>query len=368
MRAHQAITATTSAIVLMSTLGLGLFSSIVSHNNTQLATLNRQLDDRNLTLDQKNTELITAIERETASRKQAEEQSQLALATLNNVVFDLQGGLRNIPGGGDVRRRLLRTSLAQLEQVATEFASKSSVDRTTMVAFSELGDVLLRFGDPDESETPFEDTDSERQTAIQMAMSLFRKANEIAKQLLAADPSDSQSQRDLMFSHYRIGSVHTELLDFVTAGQSFQSGIEVLQTMIDKKEVLNVETSIAALQDWDKLQKASADQLSSLLLLRAVLSVKKRHWDEALQAVAKVRSLKQKTAYNFYDAACIYSICAAAPGQQAKRDQCLQDAVATLQEAIAAGYDDFDRIAEHSAFDPLRDLPEFKALLPKKPE
>ena len=86
------------------------------------------------------------------------------------------------------------------------------------------------------------------------------------------------------------------------------------------------------------------------------------------------------TAGQLYNAACVYSLTAAAikpdpdpltAEQSAARQQHIADALATLREAIAAGYKDFAHLQKDPDLVPLRDLPEFKALLPgsepKKP-
>jgi len=95
---------------------------------------------------------------------------------------------------------------------------------------------------------------------------------------------------------------------------------------------------------------------------------------EAVQAVAKLRELGTATAGQLYNAACVYSLCAgrlgAAPSlltaeQSAARQQHIADAVATLREAIAAGWKDFAHMQKDPDLTVLRDLPEFKALLPR---
>ena len=103
---------------------------------------------------------------------------------------------------------------------------------------------------------------------------------------------------------------------------------------------------------------------------------------DAVQAVAKLRELGTATAEQLYNAACVYSLCAAAikpekdqdaltAEQSAARQQHIADALATLREAIAAGWKGFAHMQTDPDLAPLRDLPEFKALLPasdpKKP-
>jgi hypothetical protein len=50
----------------------------------------------------------------------------------------------------------------------------------------------------------------------------------------------------------------------------------------------------------------------------------------------------------------------------AARQQHIADSLATLREAIAAGWKDFDHIQKDPDLAPLRDLPEFKTLWPGK--
>jgi len=81
-----------------------------------------------------------------------------------------------------------------------------------------------------------------------------------------------------------------------------------------------------------------------------------------------------KNQNNLYNAACVYSLAAAAikpqkdgdpltAEQSAARQKHVADSLATLREAIAAGYKDFAHMQEDPDLAPLRELPEFKALL-----
>ncbi len=157
VRKHPTLTTTSAAVVLLSAVGLGTFSTILGAKNTELSGLNDQLGDRNteladknVELDQANQDLTAANAREHEARTLAEtneqsarQQSQLALQTLTSVIFDVQTSFENLPGGGEVRRRLLTTSLEKLEQVATEYVAQATVDRNTMVALMEMGNVIL---------------------------------------------------------------------------------------------------------------------------------------------------------------------------------------------------------------------------------
>ena len=110
-----------------------------------------------------------------------------------------------------------------------------------------------------------------------------------------------------------------------------------------------------------------------MLEMRGTQSVQAGRAADAVQAVAKLRELGTATAGQLYNAACVYSLCAAAikpepdpltAEQSAARQQHIADALATLREAIAAGYKDFAHMQKDPDLIPLRELPEFKALLP----
>ena len=109
-----------------------------------------------------------------------------------------------------------------------------------------------------------------------------------------------------------------------------------------------------------------------LLEMRGTESVQAGRAADAIQAVAKLRELGTATADQLYNAACVYSLCAAAikpepdaltAEQSAARQQHIAEALATLREAIAAGFKDFAHMQKDPDLTPLRYLPEFKALL-----
>ena len=131
-----------------------------------------------------------------------------------------------------------------------------------------------------------------------------------------------------------------------------------------------------ALGDWKTLLEQPADVLPALLELRGTESVQAGRAADAVGAVAKLRELGTATADQLYNAACVYSLCAAAikpekdqdaltAEQTAARQQHIADALATLREAVAAGYNDFAHMQKNPDLAPLHDLPEFKALFPK---
>ena len=96
--------------------------------------------------EQNAVEAVKQTARAEATTETARTQTKLALDTLDTVIFEIQRGLENVPGAGDVRRRLLNTALQRLQQIAGEFAEAGTADRQTMAVLNDLADVFLRVG------------------------------------------------------------------------------------------------------------------------------------------------------------------------------------------------------------------------------
>ena len=127
-----------------------------------------------------------------------------------------------------------------------------------------------------------------------------------------------------------------------------------------------------ALGVWKTLLEQPADVLPALLEMRGTQSVQAGRAADAVQAVAKLRELGTATAGQLYNAACVYSLCAAAikpepdpltAEQSSARQQHIAAALATLREAITTGWKDFAHMQTDPDLTPLRDLPEFKELI-----
>ena len=130
-----------------------------------------------------------------------------------------------------------------------------------------------------------------------------------------------------------------------------------------------------AFGDWNRLLEQPADNLPALLELRAIeLNVQSRY-TEAAQAAAKLRELDNVDKDQLYNAARVFSRCAASikPEDGAKvltaekvkqRQAWIDDALASLRHAIAAGYKDFDHMQKDADLASLRSSPEFEIIIP----
>ncbi len=140
----------------------------------------------------------------------ARRQSELALATLNGVVFNLSRSLENYPGGGELRREILQTAITQLDQLAKQYLERALLDRATAAALSQLATVIVQIN---VARPANGGAGNELQDAIQTARRLQVAANETFQKLAAAAPSDPVSQRDLLVSCTRLGEVNMQAGD-----------------------------------------------------------------------------------------------------------------------------------------------------------
>lgn len=226
-RKHPAIMTSAAAMVLISTIGLSIFSTVVSGLNSKLATANRRLETaiENETSAKNraiaNAELAKRNEAQAAENEViAREQSQLAVETLQSVIFDVQSGLRNLSGASEVRRQLLNTSIEKLKKVSTAFLQKSSVDRNAAAAFNEMGDLILRFGEPSETDSP-----------VESALQFYQRSLEIFERIAESDPENFGAQRDLSVPHEKMGNVFLQTGRTKEALEQFKNCLSIRQKL-----------------------------------------------------------------------------------------------------------------------------------------
>jgi tetratricopeptide (TPR) repeat protein len=160
----------------------------------------------------------------------ARQQSQLALATLTAVIFDIQRDLRNLPAASELRRRLLTTALRRLEKLSGAFVEKASVDRHTAASLLEMGDLVLTFGEGAQATTAGASgsSDSARVAgAVEVARRLYERAHAILQALARNDPNNATARRDLSISYARLGDVQLQLGATDKALDMYQKGLHL---------------------------------------------------------------------------------------------------------------------------------------------
>ncbi|MFM9962961.1 MAG: TPR end-of-group domain-containing protein, partial [Planctomycetaceae bacterium] len=263
-------------------------------------------------------------------------------------------------------------------------ADPADVDakRFTSVVYNLLGDVFLKLGRTDDALTQFQD------------------GLTISRVLAEADPTSAQIQWDVATLHIRLGAVHKQTGQFDQAVKQYTQSIEVLDALIANGQ--NVEqaqhrrtivermrqicaAAPVAIGDWTTLLQADSKILPRLLSLRFTELAKRGQLAEVAQVGAKLRDLATSAAPGpaevqkggmLYNAACAYGLCATlslkdkpqpTDSEKAEQQKHLDLSLACLKEAVAAGYDNFEHIQQDSDLTPLRELPEFQALLKQRP-
>ncbi len=230
IRKHPTAAATVVTGITVASFGLIAFSSILSSKNQQLIVVNRQLDTRNQELKSSLARESDATQSALASEKIAKEQGQLALSTLQGVVADIQSAVKDMPGSSKIRRRLLNTSLEQLQRVASDYVARSAIDQSTWSALQELGVIVLEFGNEQipavksDSATPKGST-----SALLLARSLFDRCLVIAKELEATDENQGRAK-------LRIADTLSQLAMVDERSGDVPKGIQALQEAVRLQE------------------------------------------------------------------------------------------------------------------------------------
>jgi serine/threonine protein kinase/class 3 adenylate cyclase/Flp pilus assembly protein TadD len=234
VRIHKVISfAATSAAVVVGAL------AFFSYTQWDRAEHNRAQAQRLQGVAEGNEELAKRHQREAEQNAAvAREQSQLALKSLQSIIFDIARKLEDVPGAGELRRSLLQTAIARLQEVSDQFASRAAIDRNTSVALHDLGDVFLRVGAATTARS-----DAGRgvggegsvppagEGPLAAARRLYERAFQIDQQLAAEDPTDVQAQRDLSVSYERLGDVSLQAGQVAEALGHYQKLLEISQKL-----------------------------------------------------------------------------------------------------------------------------------------
>lgn len=276
---HETAVTSTAAAVLVAAVALSVLFVVVSGKNIALKeSLERETTATQAALDNAETarqqeaeakrqaeiaatNAKTARDNEATAKRQealaktnaaaAREQSELALSTLTSVIFDLNKSLENVPGGAEVRNRLMTTVLPQLDKISTQFAKKSAIDRNAMAALMQLADTILVLGqsrplsplenriladtasDLPRAGSPRRVVGVEAKSAAIIAERLYQQAHKIAQRLADAAPDDSYAQVVLLLSYSRLGDVFLKVGRTDDALRMFEDGLKISRALVE---------------------------------------------------------------------------------------------------------------------------------------
>jgi serine/threonine-protein kinase len=200
-RRHR--TLATSLVVLLLTATAALGVGLLFVNTARRATQN--------VLEEK----TDALERSDKSEKSAREQRQLALNTVRRVVYEIHAQLKDRPGQKELRKALLVQALGGLKEVARAADTSVQVDHETIWVHLELGDLFLKI----------------EEGGTMAAKKQYERAQELAQQLVDADPQSTEAQRDLSISYVNLGDTQMQLGDSKAALASYQQGLALRERL-----------------------------------------------------------------------------------------------------------------------------------------
>ena len=201
-RKNKGLLASIASIVALLVVGVCVsswlaYAASVAKKEAQAAT-NVAIEERE--------KAETEKERADQAAESARAQSQIAWQTLNSVVSDVEK-LATVSGGGQIRRKLLKSALTNLGKVEAAYVDQDSIDRETMIALASYGDLVQRFGNDAGDADSIESDSSESED---LALSFQQQSLAMAKKLAARDPND-ETYLDLASAYSQIG---TSLLAF----------------------------------------------------------------------------------------------------------------------------------------------------------
>jgi serine/threonine-protein kinase len=199
-RRHRPLVAGSAALLLTAVVALAV--GLVVVRRQQLET------------ERQRQEAVTA-------RQQADEQSRLALDTLNAVVFDIQTKLENVPAAHRVRREMLQTAIAGLQKIAASAARAPEKGQGLVAAHLDIGDIFLNIG----GAGPGKWTDEARHH--------YQVAHDLAAAAVAADPASAEARRYLALCHEKRGDMLLRLGDVPGARDACRECLELRQRLAD---------------------------------------------------------------------------------------------------------------------------------------
>ncbi len=228
-RLRAALAASVAALIVVGGLGVFAFAQW-----RRAEVLKKAADEAHQAAVDNEKRAVDNEKKARANAEAASQQSQLALDTLNAVIFDIQGSVANLSGSSRIRQRLLGTALKRLEQLSGKFVQRSTADRHTAIALLKMGDLVLQFGEAPRSGTARGAAGpggGESRGAAESARRFYTRSMEIFQALAQTDPNSSQAKRDLSISYNRLGDVHLKLGATDKALQAYQKGLGLSEAL-----------------------------------------------------------------------------------------------------------------------------------------
>ncbi len=256
------------------------------------------------------------------------------------------------------------------ERLTTVSPDNAEAQRGVSVALQKLGDCYLQEGDGES------------------AMRWYRRSMDVMQRLAEASPNEVRTQVDVMKAHAKIGMATRRAGQYQISKNAFTNALNVgnqlrhdqklpagdLHFIPELKNDLQLTSVMEkATGEWSEIEKLPAVEQRALLTLRCTALPRFGRIAEAIDAADRFAALNPVEQYELFNLACGYSQIAHALRQQdaklndERAQKYIRLAIATLQKAVKAGFNNRNLIQGHSDLTPLRDLDEFRELIPSKP-
>ncbi|MBC8354994.1 MAG: protein kinase [Planctomycetes bacterium] len=154
-----------------------------------------------------------------ANAETARGQADLALHTLERIVFDIQRRLEHVPAAQSVRHDMLVAVIEQLDLVASNLATNDLADHHTAVAHVELGDIFLSINAPGDT------------NGVERARREYEMANRAFQKMHEADPNNDFLQHNLAISYGKLAKIEQTLGHMKEALRLQDQGYELLDEL-----------------------------------------------------------------------------------------------------------------------------------------
>jgi non-specific serine/threonine protein kinase/serine/threonine-protein kinase len=200
-----------------------------------------------------------------AEKARAERRFNDVRRLAHSVLFDYHDAIKDLPGATRVRDRLVKDALVYLDSLAQDAGGDLALQRELAAAYERVGDVRGQAYNASLGDSA-------------AAMDSYVKALRIREALVAANPRDAQSRRDLAESYRRIG---WQLRDTSEASR----GVELLQ----KAVALYAELTAQQPENTELREKLASNYNTLGLFFQDRVD-----WRSALDQYYRARTLREK--------------------------------------------------------------------------
>ena len=271
---------------------------------------------------------IWQMRKANAAQVRAEQRFTEVRKLANSVLFDYHDKIENLSGSTEIRRQMLKDSLAYLDSLSQE-----SLNDNTLL--NEIGAAYLKIGDAQGK--PFAANSGDSSGALES----YRKAEQIFLDLTGKEPENREFQINLSCAFDGIGKIQTRQFDVDASIESHRKSLEIRETFWNEnppdnnlrellaETLMNLGDATAVkaglLLDKGDLQTAEKLTLESLELFRRVLPLRRAVLakNQTAENLRRVSVVFQRIGFRL-----------ASLGEQKKDEMLLREGLQNQREAL----------------------------------